>query len=552
MYIFEIIYDYLINHPTTFAIAAILMLVIPVKNILIPHMYGKVIDAIGSSGSSTTLLHTFILLISIMVITHILMFIGNIHDAHIIPSLKSHVRRKMVSSMLDKHETEHKEVESGIVMSKLMKMTYIGSDWFMKVKNYLLPNLLVMLFGVIYFSWKDYVIGGGLCLLLVLTVYLIYRSTQVCRKVSTTLDKKFNQVNEHIEDTLRNLFSVYGSNNKERELENVATLSKQHEKFYAKTMICGVRAEAFIITLMISYIVFFVWRCYTQVRGHRMDKQSFIAMFIILLYIMNGITRLVDQVQDVVIDSGSMEVSRSIFKEDNAGKTSTHPFAKMFVSNTQTLPSTGIGLKNVTFAYNNQHTSKPVLSNKTVHFPSGEKTIMVGDIGAGKSTIMKLMMKYYIPEAGNGIVYMNGTDINEIPTDVLRKRIGYVPQQPVLFDRTLLENILYGNETRTRQDVEALMKRYDVYKDLGPMMDKRIGKNGSAISGGQRQVTWCLRILLSNPEVIMLDEPTASVNEKTKKIIHRMFIDDIDEDKTVIMITHDPYMIENATNIIRV
>jgi ABC-type bacteriocin/lantibiotic exporter with double-glycine peptidase domain len=111
---------------------------------------------------------------------------------------------------------------------------------------------------------------------------------------------------------------------------------------------------------------------------------------------------------------------------------------------------------------------------------------------------------------------------------------------------------MYGNTSYSRKDVENILEQFDIKQDFMKFdsgLDTIIGKNGSKISGGQRQLVWCLRVLLSNPDIIILDEPTASIDEKTKDILHRM-LNTMMKNKTVIMVTHDDYLMKLATRTI--
>ena len=125
----------------------------------------------------------------------------------------------------------------------------------------------------------------------------------------------------------------------------------------------------------------------------------------------------------------------------------------------------------------------------------------------------------------------------------------YVPQTPILLNRTVYENIIYGiHPAPSKEDVEAVMKEAGLVKFLEELpngLDSSAGIHGGKLSGGQRQIVWLLKAILINPEIIIMDEPTASVDEKTKNIIH-LLMQKIMKDKTVIMITHDSYLLKFA------
>jgi ABC-type bacteriocin/lantibiotic exporter with double-glycine peptidase domain len=148
----------------------------------------------------------------------------------------------------------------------------------------------------------------------------------------------------------------------------------------------------------------------------------------------------------------------------------------------------------------------------------------------------------------DGTIFLNGISYSDISLKDIRKKIGYVPQQPVLFNRSILDNIKYSNINISNETIMSLLHELNLieaFSNLENGLDTKIGKNGSKISGGQRQLIWSLRILLHDPEILILDEPTASLDEKTKSLLIRLY-DHFMGDKTIIMVTHDQTLMKYA------
>jgi ABC-type multidrug transport system fused ATPase/permease subunit len=163
-----------------------------------------------------------------------------------------------------------------------------------------------------------------------------------------------------------------------------------------------------------------------------------------------------------------------------------------------------------------------------------------------------MLLGYYIPDSG--VVYYDGKTYEQLPMKDIRNMIGYVPQVPVLFNRSIIDNILYGNPKVTRKEVEDMLSNFGLLKEFikhKAGLDTKVGKNGSLLSGGQRQLVWCMRVLLRNPQILILDEPTSSIDEKSKTILSAM-LDKYMEDKkhTIVMVTHDPAIMSFATKAI--
>jgi ABC-type bacteriocin/lantibiotic exporter with double-glycine peptidase domain len=271
----------------------------------------------------------------------------------------------------------------------------------------------------------------------------------------------------------------------------------------------------------------------------QLDSGKFVPMFIIVLYILNSMIYTNDQFRDIVFDWGIINATDNIIGTPSPPRQSNTP-------NIQ-LPSTGLGLYDVDFKYDTSRHN--VINMLNIHINENEKVVIMGDIGSGKSTVLKLLLKYYEPH--NGVIYWRGKSYNDIDLRHMRRTIGYVPQTPILFNRSVLENIAYGNNFPRHKIVEIL-NDYDIMKEFGNLemgIDTPIGKNGSRLSGGQRQLVWCLRVLLNNPEVLILDEPTSSIDHKTKETLNRL-LDVVMKDKIVIMVTHDEYLLQKADRLI--
>jgi len=186
-----------------------------------------------------------------------------------------------------------------------------------------------------------------------------------------------------------------------------------------------------------------------------------------------------------------------------------------------------IEFDNVTFTYEPRisddplRDGDPVIALREVSFniPSGQKVALVGESGAGKSTIAYALMRARDPQGG--IIRMDGTDLRSLDLDSVRRRIGYVAQHPRLFDRTLRYNLTFGLDNTVSVSDDALHEILEVVK-LAPLarnggLDRRLGESGHTLSGGERQRLCIARALIKNPDVLVFDEATSSldpVNEK--------------------------------------
>ena len=196
-------------------------------------------------------------------------------------------------------------------------------------------------------------------------------------------------------------------------------------------------------------------------------------------------------------------------------------------------------IKNVDFTYPN---GNQALFDVNMTIDPGKITALVGLSGAGKSTIVNLLDKFYEPQVGQ--ILLDGVDLREYDTQYLRENIGLVLQKNHIFDGTIEENILYGNPNATHEDVVEAAKKSHLY-DQVMELPKQFENNAADLSGGQQQRVAIARMFLKNPPIIFLDEPTASLDAIATEQIKNS-IDAIKKDRTVIIISHSISQIIDA------
>ncbi|MBS7618604.1 ABC transporter ATP-binding protein, partial [Candidatus Bathyarchaeota archaeon] len=190
--------------------------------------------------------------------------------------------------------------------------------------------------------------------------------------------------------------------------------------------------------------------------------------------------------------------------------------------------------ENVVFGYD---PDKPVLKGVDLEVKPGEKIALVGITGSGKSTLIKLIPRFYDPQKGR--ILMDGYDIRDVKLSSLRKQIGVVHQDIFLFPMSIRENIAYGKPNATYDEIEKASKIariHDFIMSLPEKYDTVIGERGVTLSGGQRQRLAIARALILNPRILILDDSTSSVDSETEKEICEA-LKELIKDKTVFIVT---------------
>ena len=205
-----------------------------------------------------------------------------------------------------------------------------------------------------------------------------------------------------------------------------------------------------------------------------------------------------------------------------------------------------VSFEHVSFAYE----GTPIFDDLSLQIPAGSMLAVVGSTGSGKSTLVRLLTRVYDPQAGR--ILLDGVDIRDLPLDLLRRSIGYVPQEAFLFSETLAENITLGSPDASAQAVTAAAQRSRLSADLEQFPDAfntMIGERGVTLSGGQKQRTAIARALIKDPAVLVMDDALSSVDTRTEEEI-LLGLREFMEGRTSIVIAHRVSTVRSADRII--
>ncbi len=218
-------------------------------------------------------------------------------------------------------------------------------------------------------------------------------------------------------------------------------------------------------------------------------------------------------------------------------------------SNAQSLNITkgSVQFNDVHFSY---HEDRPIIKGISFDIERGQKVAVVGASGSGKSTLVKLLYRFY--DVNDGVISLDKQDIKQVSQDSLRQAIGIVPQDTVLFNTTLIENIRYGRPDATDEDVAHAIKLAHLTEFISSLPDKEqttVGERGLKLSGGEKQRVAIARTILKNPQVLVFDEATSSLDSYSEQQIMAA-INEVTANNTSLVIAHRLSTIVDADNII--
>lgn len=215
-------------------------------------------------------------------------------------------------------------------------------------------------------------------------------------------------------------------------------------------------------------------------------------------------------------------------------------------------PVQSVEFRQVGFTYSRGRGRPAALDDVSISIPAGEVVAVVGENGSGKSTLVNLLPRYFDADAGS--VLVNDVDIRDLRLSDLRRRIGIVTQETLLFDDTIFGNILYGNPLATTAEVEAAATAahvMDFARHLPDGLQTIVGEKGGALSGGQRQRVALARAMLRNPAILILDEATSAIDSQSEQLIHQSLSEFV-AGRTTFIITHSltPSILQLVTKVL--
>ena len=337
--------------------------------------------------------------------------------------------------------------------------------------------------------------------------YLTFQITEWRNVFRKRMNKSDNEVSTKMIDSLLNFETVkyfnneiYESNRLDESLKEYELAANQSRHSLSLLNI----AQTFIIMLGITIML--VMSAY-GIRNGDISIGGFVVINAYMLQLYQPLNFLGSVYREIRQALTDMENMFSLLDVSPSSK-----------SNLENLPNNNLAeirFENVSFDYDVRRT---IINNITFKVPDGKKVAIVGPTGAGKSTISRLLFKFYNPKKGN--IYINDTNINKISQESLRKIIGVVPQDTVLFNDTIYYNIAYGNTNSSKEEVISAAKYADIHnfiKILPDGYETIVGERGLKLSGGEKQRVAIARTILKNPRIFFFDEATSALEYKHRK-----------------------------------
>jgi ATP-binding cassette, subfamily B, heavy metal transporter len=531
---------------TRVVIALMFLVSSKVITVLTPYAFKWATDALAASkGIEVALLSVPFFMVLAYGVGRIMMVVfGQLRDAVFAKVGQRAVRELSFSTFKHLHALSlkfHLERRTG-GLSRIISRGINGVDSVLRFSLFnTFPTMLeiAMVCGVLAYSF-GWTYVGVIVLTVVAYLWFTYWATERRIDIRRAMNNADNDAGTKAIDSLLNFETVKYFGNESHEANRYDSSMAVYEQAAIKTWVSLAvlnAGQAAIYSVGLTIVMVMAGYSITKGASTIGDFVMINALMIQLYMPLNFIGSSYREIKQGLIDvEGMFGILRQNAEiEDKPGATEFKPAKGDIV------------FENVSFAYD---AARPILKNISLHVPAGKTVAIVGPSGAGKSTISRLLFRFYDVTAGQ--ILIDGQNIADVKQASLRRAIGMVPQDTVLFNDTVRYNIRYGRPDATDAEVEEAAKMAQIHKFVMSLplgYDAMVGERGLKLSGGEKQRVSIARTILKGPPILVLDEATSALDSLTEQDIQNE-LKRISKDRTTVVIAHRLSTVVDADEII--
>ena len=531
-----------IKNTISLLISGIIMNILHVA--VISQLTAGIINAIQKLVVSDIYLY-FKYFIIVSIVYLIIYYIYKLLQLRLLSKMRQWIKSEIIEIIL--RINNDKELQQ-INMTELnIPINRISSASFLVINNlisYILPNITLLFVIISYFAYKNGSFGSLFFICNLIIIVIIYYRYPVIQASNSLYEQSLNDNENRLMEILNNMDRIIQRG--QNEYETTTFNSKINHTidtsidFYTKS-----NRESMIATVLLNATIFaniaYLIHLFLQ---KNINVTLFITFFTMILIYRERYTAMIQNIPDIAEFIGRADNIMYFFKNiisDYKNTTITHNKLVQNTTNTKNkIQFSSISFENVSFSYNKN--DKRILTNFNMNIPLTGLIGIVGPSGKGKSTIGKLIIKLY---KYDGIIRIDDVDIQTIDNNFIRSHIIYIDQNSKLFDRKIIDNVLYGCSSGTTYcrkqfehiranfpQIDAILKKLDIE-------NKNAGLGGNNLSGGQRQVVNIVNGLIQDTQIVIIDEPTNALDPILKKEIIQLIHSYKTYKKAIIVITHD-------------
>ena len=530
---------------TRVSFAVIALVLAKIANVTTPLILGASVNSLTelSSGINLFMLVPVALIIGYGIARIITFAFVEIRDALFSKVSQHSIRQISLNIFKHVHSLSlqfHLNRQTG-ALAKFIDRGTKGIDFLLR---YVLFNIVPTFFEIFLVSGILFYLYGPWYAVITLTTvtiysYLTFQITEWRNEFRRKMNQADNDVNTKMIDSLLNFETVKYFNNEQFEFKRLDKSLEEYEIAANKTRhALSLLNVSQTLVIMTGITIMLVMSAY-GIKNGDIDVGGFVVINAYMLQLYQPLSFLGSVYREIRQALTDMENMFSLLDISPAIRNTLNKLPQSNIAE--------IKFDNVSFDYDVRRT---IINNISFTVPNGKKVAIVGPTGAGKSTISRLLFKFYEPKSGE--IYINNVNTNTISQESLREIIGVVPQDTVLFNDTIYYNIAYGKAGSTKEEVVSAAKNADIHDFISILPDGYetiVGERGLKLSGGEKQRVAIARTILKNPKIFFFDEATSALDTSTEKEIQKN-LENVSKNKTTLIIAHRLSTAANADNII--
>lgn len=535
-------YLYIKPFQSEFMIGMVFLILSSLTALAFPTFLGDLVDAAQSSPEK---IDKIALNLGLLLLTQAAFsFVRILFFERVAQKSLSSLRQAMYSHLIDLPMNFFHSKRVGELTNRLQSDIGVLQETFTSTLAEFIRQIVIISGGVILLAYTSVKLTLFMLAVLPFVIILAIIFGTKIRKFSKSVQDASASSNVIVEQSLSAIATVKAFTNENSE-------RKKYEKSTDKVAQLAISAgilrggfASFLILGLFGALVLVVWKGTSLISSGELDPGQLFSFVIYSGFIggsMGGIADVYGRLQKAI---GATEGIVNIL-EEKIEENSSNQNLDIDIKNQK---SPIISFQNVDFAYASR-SDLLVLQSLNLDVLPGDQLAIVGPSGAGKSTIMQLLLRFQLPTSGE--IYFFGEKSSSYSKNFIRKQMGWVPQDVILFGQSIRENIRYGNIKSTEDDLMSAVKESNSFEFIDKFpngLDTEIGERGVQLSGGQRQRIAIARAMLKDPQVLLLDEATSSLDAENESVVQEA-LDRLMKNKTSVIIAHRLSTVRNANKI---
>ncbi|MEM8893148.1 MAG: ABC transporter transmembrane domain-containing protein [Bacteroidota bacterium] len=536
------VFRFVLPYKLPFGIGLILLLLTSAMVMSFPFMSGKLLDV--ASGKNDWFINDINviagILMGVLFVQGIVSFLRVYLFAYVSENTVADIRYALYEKLMSLPFSFYDKRRIGELISRITSDVSMLQDTLSVTVAELIRQFSILLIGMVAIFYTTtslslFMIGTFPVVIIIAIVFGRY-----IRRLSRNTQDELAKTNVVVEETLQSISTVKAFTNElfeamryRKSLDSVIGMALRTAKYRSGFI-------SFVIFVLFGAIVSVMWYGALLVQSGEMSVGELLSFVLYTTFIgasIAGIGDLYGQIQKAI---GSSERILEVLTEEESEDVinETEPFR--FEGHIQ--------LSDISFSYPTRK-DVTVLNKVNIEIRPGEKVALVGPSGAGKSTVIQLLLRYY--GVDNGAIFIDGQSAYDYPLRAYRQNIGLVPQEVMLFGGSIKENISYGKQSATTEEIRTAAAKANALEFIESFPDSfetLVGERGVKLSGGQRQRIAIARAILKDPAILVLDEATSSLDTASERLVQEA-LDELMKGRTSIIIAHRLSTVRQADHI---